>query len=127
MDDCSACTEMMSAPALAKSATRSSGSTIICGASKKVEAGSLGPAAARPGPGRPRQLAREARTRWQSSTLSVTGRSAATTSGPMVMFGTNRPSITSMWIHSAPATSTAFTCRQEGRRRQEQEQRRAPD
>ena len=54
----SACTEMMSAPALAKSATRSSGSTII---------------------------------RWQSSTLSVTGRSASTTRGPMVMFGTKAP------------------------------------
>eukprot|EP00967_Tisochrysis_lutea_P157167 scaffold318336_cov12-Tisochrysis_lutea.AAC.1 len=30
VDCCSTCTEMMSAPALAKSATRCSGSTIIC-------------------------------------------------------------------------------------------------
>ena len=29
--------------------------------------------------------------------------------GPMVMFGTNRPSITSMWIQSAPAESAART------------------
>mmetsp|Transcript_22958 Transcript_22958/g.78164 ORF Transcript_22958/g.78164 Transcript_22958/m.78164 type:complete len:247 (+) Transcript_22958:184-924(+) len=72
----SACTEMMSLPALAKSATRSSGSTIM---------------------------------RCVSSTLSVTGRRASTTSGPMVMLGTKRPSITSMWIHSAPALSTACT------------------
>jgi hypothetical protein len=28
-------------------------------------------------------------TRWQSSTLSVTGRSASTISGPIVMLGTN--------------------------------------
>mmetsp|Transcript_1521 Transcript_1521/g.4802 ORF Transcript_1521/g.4802 Transcript_1521/m.4802 type:complete len:250 (+) Transcript_1521:150-899(+) len=71
----SACTEIISAPALAKSATRSSGSTII---------------------------------KWQSSTLSVTGRIASTTNGPMVIFGTNRPSMTSMCTHSAPALSIAW-------------------
>mmetsp|Transcript_21810 Transcript_21810/g.35300 ORF Transcript_21810/g.35300 Transcript_21810/m.35300 type:complete len:207 (-) Transcript_21810:17-637(-) len=76
VDAASACTEMMSAPALAKSATRSSGSTII---------------------------------RCTSNTLSVTGRSASTTRGPMVMLGTKRPSMVSMWIHSAPALSTAMT------------------
>jgi hypothetical protein len=39
----------------------------------------------------------------------VTLRTASTTSGPMVMFGTNRPSITSTWIQSAPAASAART------------------
>jgi len=47
-------------------------------------------------------------------TLSVTGRSASTTRGPIVMFGTKRPSMTSMWIHSAPASSTALTCARGG-------------
>src|SRR5512141_635450 len=37
----------------------------------------------------------------------VTLRTASTTSGPMVMFGTKRPSITSTWTTSAPAASTA--------------------
>ena len=36
-------------------------------------------------------------------------RTASTTTGPIVMFGTNRPSITSTWIQSAPALSTART------------------
>src|ERR1700733_4500272 len=31
---------------------------------------------------------------------------ACSTTGPMVMLGTNRPSITSTWIQSAPAVST---------------------
>ena len=31
--------------------------------------------------------------------------------GPIVMFGTKRPSITSTWIQSQPANSTAFTCK----------------
>ena len=66
---------MISAPAFAKSATRSSGSTII---------------------------------KWQSSTLSVTGRIASTTNGPIVMFGTNLPSMTSTCTHSAPALSIAW-------------------
>ena len=39
----------------------------------------------------------------------VTLRTASTTSGPMVMLGTNRPSMTSTWIQSAPAASTART------------------
>ena len=34
---------------------------------------------------------------------------ASTTTGPMVMLGTKRPSITSTWIQSAPAASTART------------------
>src|SRR6185369_12111833 len=34
---------------------------------------------------------------------------AANTAGPKLMFGTNRPSITSTWIQSAPAASTAAT------------------
>ena len=39
----------------------------------------------------------------------VIGRSAFTTSGPMVILGTKWPSITSTWIQSAPAASTART------------------
>src|SRR5471030_498001 len=39
----------------------------------------------------------------------VTGRSAFTTSGPMVIFGTKCPSMTSTWIQSAPAASIART------------------
>src|SRR5258705_11329149 len=34
---------------------------------------------------------------------------ARSTTGPIVMFGTKRPSITSTWIQSAPAASTART------------------
>src|SRR6266446_6356106 len=34
---------------------------------------------------------------------------ACSTTGPMVMLGTKRPSITSTWIQSAPAASTART------------------
>jgi hypothetical protein len=37
----------------------------------------------------------------------VCGRAARTRSGPKVMLGTKWPSITSMWIWSAPALSTA--------------------
>mmetsp|Transcript_28537 Transcript_28537/g.76243 ORF Transcript_28537/g.76243 Transcript_28537/m.76243 type:complete len:259 (-) Transcript_28537:185-961(-) len=73
----STCTAMMSAPALAKSSTRCSGSAIM---------------------------------RWQSSTASGSFfRRAATTSGPMVMFGTNLPSMTSTCTQSAPALSTFST------------------
>mmetsp|Transcript_15018 Transcript_15018/g.38593 ORF Transcript_15018/g.38593 Transcript_15018/m.38593 type:complete len:203 (+) Transcript_15018:802-1410(+) len=68
---------MMSAPALAKSSTRCSGSTIM---------------------------------RWQSRIESGCAlRRASTTSGPMVMFGTKRPSITSTCTQSAPALSTSPT------------------
>mmetsp|Transcript_9760 Transcript_9760/g.26355 ORF Transcript_9760/g.26355 Transcript_9760/m.26355 type:complete len:286 (-) Transcript_9760:127-984(-) len=73
----SQCTEMMSAPALAKSSTRCSGSTII---------------------------------KWQSSSASGSFlRSASTTKGPMVMLGTNRPSMTSTCTQSAPALRTSST------------------
>ena len=41
--------------------------------------------------------------------LAVALRTAATTSGPKLMSGTKRPSITSTWIQSAPAASTART------------------
>jgi hypothetical protein len=34
-------------------------------------------------------------------------RNASTTTGPIVIFGTKRPSMTSTWIQSAPAASTA--------------------
>src|SRR6185436_1743766 len=44
-----------------------------------------------------------------SSVFLVTGRSAFTTSGPMVILGTKCPSMTSTWIQSAPAASTART------------------
>lgn len=48
-------------------------------------------------------------TKCTSKGRSVTGRKASTTSGPIVIFGTKRPSITSTWIQSQPANSTAFT------------------
>ena len=47
--------------------------------------------------------------RCTSSVFCVIGRSAFTTSGPKVMTGTKWPSITSRWIQSAPAASTART------------------
>src|SRR5688572_22796221 len=47
--------------------------------------------------------------RWASMGSRVEARTARTTSGPMVMLGTNRPSITSTWIMSAPPASTART------------------
>lgn len=50
------------------------------------------------------------RTRCTSRGFSVTGRSASTTRGPMVMLGTKRPSMTSTWIQSHPASSMALTC-----------------
>lgn len=50
------------------------------------------------------------RTRCTSNGLSVRWRMDRTTTGPMVMFGTKRPSMTSMWIQSAPARSMATTC-----------------
>jgi hypothetical protein len=46
--------------------------------------------------------------RWTSNSLALCGRKAFTTAGPMVRFGTKWPSITSTWIQSAPASSTAF-------------------
>mmetsp|Transcript_20675 Transcript_20675/g.45362 ORF Transcript_20675/g.45362 Transcript_20675/m.45362 type:complete len:219 (+) Transcript_20675:214-870(+) len=73
----SQCTVMMSAPALAKSSTRCSASTII---------------------------------RWQSKrAFGSLFRSDSTTSGPMVMLGTKRPSITSTCTQSAPAPMTSST------------------
>ena len=48
--------------------------------------------------------------RWVSSGSLVAGRSHFTSTGPNVMLGTNRPSITSTWIRSAPAASTSLTC-----------------
>ena len=47
--------------------------------------------------------------RWTSNGLAVCGRSAFTTAGPIVRLGTKCPSITSMWIQSAPASSIART------------------
>src|SRR5580704_15153242 len=47
--------------------------------------------------------------RWTSNGFLVYGRSAFTTSGPIEMLGTKCPSITSTWIQSAPAASTART------------------
>jgi hypothetical protein len=47
--------------------------------------------------------------RWTSNGLAECGRSAFTTPGPMVMFGTKWPSMTSTWIQSAPASSMART------------------
>src|SRR5271166_6038639 len=41
--------------------------------------------------------------------FAVDRRMASSTTGPRVMLGTNRPSITSTWIQSAPAASTAQT------------------
>src|SRR5215831_3733831 len=43
------------------------------------------------------------------SGLLVARRTASTMSGPNEMLGTNLPSMTSMWIQSAPAASTART------------------
>src|SRR6266481_2320377 len=43
------------------------------------------------------------------SGFAVERRMARSTTGPMVMLGTKRPSITSTWIQSAPAASTART------------------
>ena len=48
--------------------------------------------------------------KWTSSGKLVLLRAASTTSGPMVMLGTKRPSITSTWIRSAPACSTSAIC-----------------
>jgi hypothetical protein len=39
----------------------------------------------------------------------VERRTVSITTGPIVMFGTKRPSITSTWIQSAPAASTSPT------------------
>src|SRR5688500_6631319 len=47
--------------------------------------------------------------RCTSSGRCVAARTALTTIGPMVRLGTKRPSITSTWIRSAPASSTART------------------
>ena len=54
------------------------------------------------GRGRPGRSSGERRR-----TCRVCGRSAFTTGGPKVMLGTKWPSITSRWIQSAPAASTA--------------------
>lgn len=58
-------------------------------------------------------------TRWTSKGRSVTGRKASTTRGPIVMLGTKRPSITSTWIQSQPAHSTAFTWIKKKKNKQE--------
>ncbi len=47
--------------------------------------------------------------RWTLSGFVVARRIASITTGPSVMLGTKRPSITSTWIQSAPAASTART------------------
>src|SRR5215470_14301394 len=47
--------------------------------------------------------------RWTFSGFVVDRRIACSTIGPMVMLGTKRPSMTSTWIQSAPAASTART------------------
>jgi hypothetical protein len=47
--------------------------------------------------------------RCTSRIFGVCRRSALTTSGPIVRFGTKCPSITSTWIQSAPAASIART------------------
>src|ERR1700751_686045 len=47
--------------------------------------------------------------RCTSTGFFVALRTASTTTGPIVMFGTKRPSMTSTWIQSAPASSTART------------------
>ena len=47
--------------------------------------------------------------RCTSKIFLVTGRIAAITGGPKVMLGTKCPSITSMWIQSAPASSIVRT------------------
>ena len=47
--------------------------------------------------------------RCTSNGRSVCGRMAATTAGPMVRFGTNRPSMTSTWMESAPAAVVSRT------------------
>src|SRR4029078_6951184 len=47
--------------------------------------------------------------RCTSKIFLVCGRSAFTTSGPMVMFGTKCPSMTSTWTQSQPALSMART------------------
>lgn len=52
----------------------------------------------------------KSRTKWTSSGKSVTGRIASTTRGPIVILGTKRPSMTSTWIQSHPASSTALIC-----------------
>lgn len=118
VEDGSAWTEMMSAPALMKSAILSSGSTIICKptAERRVRdlISQVSTAETTDLSLRSDALVRILQaaklTKWQSRGLSVTGRSASTIRGPMVMLGTKRPSMTSMWIQSAPASSTALTC-----------------
>src|SRR3954454_14421053 len=47
--------------------------------------------------------------RCTSTGFAVARRTASTTTGPIVRFGTKRPSMTSTWIQSAPASSTAHT------------------
>ena len=80
--------------------------------------GACGAGGARPRRGRRRGRRRPARRPPRSAPArrssggrragaSVALRTASTTSGPMVMLGTKRPSITSTWIQSAPAASTA--------------------
>ena len=49
----------------------------------------------------------EKRDEWTSKGKGECGLSAPTTPGPIVMLGTKCPSMTSIWIRSAPASVTA--------------------
>src|SRR5262249_3244078 len=48
--------------------------------------------------------------KWTSSGTRAALRTASTTNGPIVRFGTKWPSIISTWSQSAPASSTARIC-----------------
>src|SRR5262249_6413569 len=48
--------------------------------------------------------------RWISNGRRVTRRSDSTIGAPIAMFGTKCPSMTSMWMRSAPACSASPTC-----------------
>ena len=65
--------------------------------------------------GRPAR--RAARPSGAPRTARRCGRQAAIRSGPNVRFGTNWPSITSHWMRSTPAASSAATRRRAGRSR----------
>ena len=56
--------------------------------------------------------------RWASNGTDTCGRQAAITSGPKVRLGTKRPSITSHWMRSTPAFSSATTSSPRRRSRQ---------
>lgn len=110
-------------PTLAKSATRSSGSTIIrwqsrglsvtgrsasttcCGGGGRGREAAVGlPSVSQVHTPPPRHCAAgRARSQWHQPEM-------LRTRGPMVMLGTKRPSMTSTWIQSQPALSIACTC-----------------